>query len=79
MIENLELQGNNYVYYNHSTLPLIINHEVTDTFIKVTVVKYFKQHEVDRKTWKSKVTKKMSKEQIEEYILDVIDLFINKK
>ena len=77
--ENLEESSLGYVYYAHSKFPLPIQLEVSSELIKVTVIKLYKGKEVKRLTKQSKVLNTMSKEQIEDYILDVVYLFLDGK
>lgn len=77
--ENLEETVFGYVYYEHSKFPLSIQLEQSEEFIKVSVVKLYKGRETKKLTKSSKILNKMSKEQIEDYICDVVYLFLNGK
>lgn len=78
MFENLEERSKGYVYYVHSLYPLDIDVEETETEIEITVRKFYKAHEVKKLTKTSKKVGVMTKQQKEEFILDVIDIFLRK-
>lgn len=77
--ENLQEGGLGYVYYEHSKFPLQIVLEWSPKIIKVEVIKFYKGKETKRLTKQSKIIRKMSKEQIEDYILDIVYLFLDGK
>jgi hypothetical protein len=79
-IENL-IEGidGSYSYFDNTEWPLHIEAGVNEGRIEVTVIKYFKGNTTKEKTYKSKITDTMSQYQIEEYILDCVELFLNKK
>lgn len=74
--DNLVADLNGYSYYHHSKYPLDIQVEQEDGEIKVVVTKYFKGKEIKSLKKSSKVLGYMSDEQVEEYILDVIEIFL---
>lgn len=77
--ENLEETSLGYVYYEHSKFPLAIFLDKSADNIKVEVHKVYKAQTVKKLTKQSKVLNKMSKEQVEDYILDVVYLFLDGK
>lgn len=74
--DNLVPNLNGYSYYHHSEYPLDIQFEQNDRTIKVVVRKLFKGKEVKNLTMGSATCGYMSDEQVEEYILDVIEIFL---
>ncbi|MFT6125761.1 MAG: hypothetical protein ACJAVA_000202 [Flavobacteriaceae bacterium] len=77
--ENLQEDGLGYIYYEHSQFPLRIVIEKSTKIIKVEVIKYYKGQEMKKLTKQSKILNTMSKEQVEDYILDVVYLFLDGK
>ena len=78
--ENLKpgVNMNEYCYYVHSKYPLHIVYDISDGKIKVKVTKYFKNHEIKTLEKESRIINKMTTEQIENYILDVVDIFLKR-
>ena len=76
--ENLEQTDLGYVYYHHSKYPLNIILEETEDSISVTVEKYYKGKLQRTLTIKSKKLGYMTQEQVENYILDVVDKFLKR-
>lgn len=77
--ENLQEFPLGYVYFQHTEYPLRIDLKQSEDYIKVIVIKLYKGKEVKRLTKSSKVINKMSIEQVEDYILDVVYLFLDGK
>ena len=79
-IENLvENADGTYSYFDHSKYPLLIKYSIENGRIEVEITKFYKAHKIKEKIYKSKVTKTMSIYQIEEYLLDCVELFLNGK
>jgi len=76
--ENLVGTKLGYLYFDKGRYPLNIEVDVNDEYIDITVRKFFKDKVVKEMTKSSKVLKKMSEEQIKDYVLDVVDLFYKK-
>ena len=75
--ENLEETDLGYVYFQHTEYPLRIDLKQSEDSIKVAVIKLYKNIEMKRLTKSNKVINKMSIEQVEDYILDVVYLFLD--
>jgi hypothetical protein len=73
--ELLEKTPFGYAYYLNNNHPLNIRCEVTEGNITVTVEKYYKGHVTKSLTKRSAIINTMSQQQIEDYIMDVIDAF----
>lgn len=76
--ENLQETFSGYVYYQHSKFPLIIDLEETENYISVKVGKYYKGKLQKSIKIGSSKTGYMTKEQVEEYILDAVDKFLER-
>lgn len=76
-IDNLVPNLNGYSYYYHSEYPLDIQVVQSDGEIKVVVRKFFKGKEIKTLTMGSATCGHMTDEQVEEYVLDVIEIFLN--
>lgn len=78
--ENLEpgQNINEYYYYVHSKYPLHIIYDISGGKIKVVVSKYFKNQVIRSIEKESIIINKMTTEQIENYILDVVDIFLGR-
>jgi hypothetical protein len=76
--ENLVGTKLGYMYYDKGKYPLNIEVDVNNEYIDVTVRKFFKNKVVKEMTKSSKVLKKMSENQIKDYVLDVVDIFFKK-
>lgn len=71
------IQGG-YLYWNHSKNPISIEVEQTEITILVTLTQKFKGRGTKELSIGTVKLNPMSKEQIEEYVLDMVEKFINK-
>lgn len=75
--ERLEQTPFGYIYYpDVDKHPLNIECEVTEGNITVTVEKYYRGKVTKSLTKRSAVIQKMTKQQVEDYIMDVVDAFM---
>lgn len=75
--ELLEEAFDGYLYWSHSKNPINIEVELTELTILVRLTQSFKGHGTKELSMGSVRLNTMSKKQIEEYVLDVIEKFIN--
>ena len=68
-----------YAYYHNLSFPLYIEISETEEAIEITITRYFKGIVNRQFTKKSRKVGKMTKEQKEDYILDIIDIFLKNK
>lgn len=66
-----------YLYWNHSKNPIGIQVEQTELTIEVTLIQSFKGRGTKELSIGTVKLNPMSSEQVEEYILDCIEKFIN--
>ena len=68
-----------YAYYHNPSFPLYIEISETEETIEITITRYFKDMVNRQLTKKSRKVGKMTKDQKESYILDIVDIFLKKQ
>jgi len=68
-----------YTYYHNLSFPLYIEISETEEAIEITITRYFKGIVNRQLTKKSRKVGKMTKDQKESYILDIVDIFLKKQ